>query len=1013
MANETIIMPDAGNTVVDGGSTEIQGKGKESLFLLEPALIELHSDDGPCFSIDTARELGSGGEAVVVIATDEDGAEYAAKITPPAVSTREQKNRRKVLDFLQEQSAGSSENFRYQHLMPVYAHGTIHAMRAGGEIPEPFSVAIMPICRCLGDEVLDVSFVKERVVPAVSEAIHFLHENRIVHRDVKPSNIFEHQGEVVLGDFGISTVFEEGEQARGTVVDRRTPGYTPYNHVVQYEDDWYSFGYTIWTMYNGNVHPHQAWIDSNNLYLIEQRGERPVAFVPKDPADKTLGELIYGLTAMVWRDRLGYEDVRSWIENPDEFHYVDKGAAPARRPYEFEGDEYFDDASLAKALSQKWDEAKSHLYSRTLEEYFKKNDETDLSSKLYDIVEGNPSTAKDKDLGLAEAIYLISGEEQLMSWKARDVSLPALAIAFSEAGVDGLSAYDDVLSSPFLTWAMDQQDGEEANVYRSVFAEASTTTARFPRFARCIVQFAVAGGGPSEYAGFECAEDLIGYALETPKRFYDAAGSDKRVDELFAAFVPYFASAGRLNSLVKLRESCSDDVVANANKLLTFFDSVDGGSVAARRFFVRFSWHAAWFWMAKHAGSYRAEPGHATADAAIKALGACAFDEKDSVAKIAISGEEVRNKAQSVLALMSDSPLFSRYGVFGEHPVIATSEDALVCAEFYDRRVPRGFARDLLIASGCASAADWKEVELLGKAAVGGAVDQLDEFISPCSRALDAAQETKASVGSFAKAVARFIVCLLAGIALFAFLPSFAEGCSGLIGQFLASFFGSVQKAAEFVRPFSIVTTAAMIAFLFVDAGYALFASSRSGKATAVQSRYEGKAREMKKAAQAFRSGEHELVCSLRSVESNQEIHPEDVSAEAAEATKRVASLSARDKDLAYKVVWQATAILATLFVFAVFAPYLASMASMEDMDLMGVMPFLSILWIVAHCAVAAFLSHRWCNAGTWALLLMVPLALMSVVLVVMFVVQVLVALIAVILGGLAVLAVFAGLLSS
>lgn len=1013
MANETIIMPDAGNTVVDGGLTEIQGEGKESLFLLEPALIELRSDDGSRFSIDTARELGSGGEAVVVIATDEDGAEYAAKITPPAVSTREQKNRRKVLDFLQEQSAGSSEDFRYQHLMPVYAHGTIHAVRAGGEIPEPFSVAIMPICRCLGDEVLEVAFVKEKVIPAISEAIHFLHENCIVHRDVKPSNIFEHRGEIVLGDFGISTVFEEGEQARGTVVDRRTPGYTPYNHVVQYEDDWYSFGYTIWTMYNGNVHPHQAWIDSNNLYLIEQRGERPVAFVPKDPADKTLGELIYGLTAMVWRDRLGYEGVRSWIESPEKFHYVDKKATPPRRPYRFEGEELFDDISIAQAFSQKWEEAKPHLYSRTLEEYFKKNGETDLASKLYDIVEGDPSTAKDKDLGLAEAIYLVSGEERLMFWKGSDVSLSALAVAFSEADVDRLFAYDDVLSSPFLTWAMSQWDSEESDAYRSVFTEASSTAVRLPRFARCIVQFAVAGGGPSEYAGFECTEDLIDYALETPKRFYDAAGSDKRVDELFAAFVPYFASAGRLNSLVKLRESCSDDVIANANKLLTFFDSVDGGSVAARRFFTRFSLYAAWFWMVEHVDLYRAESGHDMAEAALAALGACAFDEDDTVAKGAVSGEKARSKAQAAIAFMSDSPLFSQYGVFGEHPVIATKEDALVCAEFYGRRVPRGFVRNLLTVSGCASDADWEGVELVGRAAASGAVDQLDEFISSCSKAFDAAQEAKAHAGSFAKSVFRCVACLLAGAALFAALPSMAEGYSGLVYQFAETFLGDKQVVAELVRPLTIVTTSAMVAFFFVDAGYALFASSRSGKAATVQSRYEGKAKEMKKAAQTFQSGEHELARSLRTVESNQEIHSESVSAEATEAAEQVATLFNRDKDLPYKVAWQVTAFLAALFVFAVSAPLIASMVSAEDVDLMGGVPILFVLWIAAHCGVAAFLSHRWCNVGTWMLLLIVPIVLVTAALVVMFVVQMLVYLIAVIIGGIAVLAVFAGLLSS
>ena len=61
---------------------------------------------------------------------------------------------------------------------------------------------------------LEHSLLAIKLQPIV-DALHFLHKNRIVHMDVKPSNIFiDHDGEWRLGDFDACCMV--GERVRAT-----------------------------------------------------------------------------------------------------------------------------------------------------------------------------------------------------------------------------------------------------------------------------------------------------------------------------------------------------------------------------------------------------------------------------------------------------------------------------------------------------------------------------------------------------------------------------------------------------------------------------------------------------------------------------------------------------------------------------------------------------------------------------------------------------------------------------
>jgi eukaryotic-like serine/threonine-protein kinase len=141
-----------------------------------------------------AGELGEGGMAIVFRATDlKHERDVALKVLRPELSAVLGADR-----FLREIRV--TARLQHPHILPLYDSGV-----AGDLL-----YYVMPLVR--GESLRD-RLLRERQLP-VSEAIHitavvagaldYAHRQGVLHRDIKPENILLHDGQPMLGDFGIA-----------------------------------------------------------------------------------------------------------------------------------------------------------------------------------------------------------------------------------------------------------------------------------------------------------------------------------------------------------------------------------------------------------------------------------------------------------------------------------------------------------------------------------------------------------------------------------------------------------------------------------------------------------------------------------------------------------------------------------------------------------------------------------------------------------------------------------------
>src|SRR6266540_6909587 len=195
------------------------------------------------------RMLGKGGMGAVFLAHDLTlKREVAIKVLPPDISMDEHIVKR----FQQE--AKTAAKLDHTNIIPIY--------RVESEGGLNYFVMKYIAGTSLEDvlerkEQLSSEYI-QRVLWEAACALGHAHQRGIVHRDVKPANImFDHDGRVMLTDFGISKALQAASGFTGTGMIIGTPHYMAPEQAkggtVDGRADQYSLGVVAYRMLTGEL----------------------------------------------------------------------------------------------------------------------------------------------------------------------------------------------------------------------------------------------------------------------------------------------------------------------------------------------------------------------------------------------------------------------------------------------------------------------------------------------------------------------------------------------------------------------------------------------------------------------------------------------------------------------------------------------------------------------------------------------------------------------------------------
>jgi len=252
----------------------------------------------------------------------------------------------------------------------------------------------------------------KQLVKEITSALHWCHAKGIIHRDLKPENIFFKNPDgtdVIIGDFGISSILDEGLSKHMTGQARTEIYAAPelYQSIggktmISKEVDYYSLGISLIFVWQAKD-PFEE-LNPHAIMRIKLEGK---VYIPEEIPEE-LKNLIKGLLTVEPSKRWGYEEVQKWLKGdyvPIYYRVVETRYPDFHFGYIGGEDRVVNDPEeMAKLLEKYPEQGKRHLYKGTIQRWVEGTDQS-LYVDLRGIVEDD--YPQDQDAGLTKAVYIL------------------------------------------------------------------------------------------------------------------------------------------------------------------------------------------------------------------------------------------------------------------------------------------------------------------------------------------------------------------------------------------------------------------------------------------------------------------------------------------------------------------------------------------------------------------------------------------------------------------------------